>query len=176
MKTLPLFAVLVTALFFCGSGGAAAYTVYVSNEKGNSLTVIDSDTLQVLTTIPVGQRPRGIKVSKDGKQVLICASDDDTVQVLDVASREIVADLPSGPDPELLNIHPSGSPVYIANEDDNLLTVVDLDTTKVLAEVQVGVEPEMAEALREVSGRLGEICSPGSTLLLPEGKGLCPGS
>ena len=122
MKTLQLLPVLGATLLACGSNCADAYTVYVSNEKGNSLTVIDSETLQVLTTIPVGQRPRGIMLTKDGKRVLICASDDDTVQVLDVASREVVADLPSGPDPELLDIHPSGSPVYIANEDDNLLT------------------------------------------------------
>ena len=89
---------------------AAAYTVYVSNEKGNSITVLDSATLEVLQTIPVGQRPRGIKLTKDGKQLLICASDDDTVQVLDVASGEIVGDLPSGPDPEQLNINPLGEP------------------------------------------------------------------
>ncbi len=68
-------------------GRLRAYTVYVSNEKGNSLTVIDSATLQVQETVPVGQRPRGIMLTKDGKQLLICASDDDTVQMLDVATR-----------------------------------------------------------------------------------------
>ena len=61
--------------------------------------MLDSATLEVLETIPVGQRPRGIMLTKDGKHLLICASDDDTVQVLDVDSREIVADLPSGPIP-----------------------------------------------------------------------------
>ena len=124
------------------AGPAAAYTVYVSNEKGNSITVLDSATFEVLKTIPVGQRPRGIMLTKDGKYLLICASDEDSVQVLDVERREIVGELPSGPDPELLNIHPSGSPVYVANEDDNLLTVIDLADKKVLAEVEVGVEPE----------------------------------
>ena len=103
---------------------------------------IDSATLEVMQTIPVGQRPRGIMLTKDGKSLLICASDDDTVQVLDVATGEIVGDLPSGPDPEQLNIHPSGNPVYIANEDDNLLTAIDSTTRKVVAEVPVGVEPE----------------------------------
>ena len=68
------------------AGPAAAYTVYVSNEKGNSITVLDSATLEVLETIPVGQRPRGIMLTKDGKYLLICASDEDTVQVLDVAT------------------------------------------------------------------------------------------
>ena len=138
------FAAAVAAgvgLVFAGTP-THAYTVYVSNEKGNSLTLIDSETLEVLETVPVGQRPRGIILTKDGSKLLICASDDDTVQVLDVASRKIVGELPSGPDPELLDIHPSGSPVYIANEDDNLLTVIDLADEKVLAEVEVGVEPE----------------------------------
>ena len=117
---------------------AAAYTVYISNEKGNSITVMDSTTLEVLQTIPVGQRPRGIMLTNDGKHLLICASDDDTVQVLDVGTREIVGDLPSGPDPELLNLHPAGSPVYVANEDDSLLTVIDLAEKKVLAEINMG--------------------------------------
>ena len=104
------------------SGDAYAYTVYVSNEKDNSITAIDSATLEVLHTYPVGQRPRGIMPTKDGKSLLICASDDDTVQILDLASGQIVGTLPSGPDPEQLNMHPSGSPVYIANEDDSLAT------------------------------------------------------
>ncbi|HAN63246.1 MAG TPA: hypothetical protein DCQ79_05160, partial [Rhizobiales bacterium] len=60
------------------AGPATAYTVYVSNEKGNSITVLDSATLEVKETIPVGQRPRGIILTKDGKYLLICASDDDT--------------------------------------------------------------------------------------------------
>ncbi|ODS03534.1 hypothetical protein AUC71_09215 [Methyloceanibacter marginalis] len=143
MTASRLAAFLIAAAWLGWSAAPAhAYTVYVSNEKGNSLTVIDSETLQVLTTIPVGQRPRGIMLSKDDKTVLICASDSNTVQVLDVGTRQIVAELPSGPDPELLNIHPSGSPIYVANEDDNLLTVIDLNTKEVLAEVEVGVEPE----------------------------------
>jgi len=130
-------AIAAAVALIAGPGPAGAYSVYVSNEKGNSITVLDSATLEVKETIPVGQRPRGIKLTKDDKYLLICASDDDTVQMLDVASREIVGDLPSGPDPELLNIHPSGSPVYVANEDDNLLTAIDLADKKVVAEVEV---------------------------------------
>src|SRR5512134_2619118 len=61
-------AALAAALFMgvvVAAGPAAAYTVYISNEKGNSITVLDSKTLVVLETIPVGQRPRGIMLTKD---------------------------------------------------------------------------------------------------------------
>jgi PQQ-dependent catabolism-associated beta-propeller protein len=135
-------AIAVAGSVSCFAVDALAYTVYVSNEKDNSISVIDGATLEIKKTIPVGQRPRGIILTKDGKSLLICASDDDTVQILDLASDEIVGTLPSGPDPEQLNIHPSGSPVYIANEDDALMTAIDLTQRKVIAEVPVGVEPE----------------------------------
>ena len=57
----------MTSGLICPAGEARAYTVYVSNEKGNSITVLDSATFEVLETIPVGQRPRGIALTKDGQ-------------------------------------------------------------------------------------------------------------
>ena len=48
---------------------ASAYKVYVSNEKDNTVSVIDSATMEVVKTINVGQRPRGITMSPDGKLI-----------------------------------------------------------------------------------------------------------
>lgn len=124
------------------SGSLFASVAYVSNEKDNSLSVIDMDSLEVVETIPVGQRPRGILLSKDHTKLYICASDDDTVQVLDLATRKIVDTLPSGEDPEQFALHPNNRHLYIANEDDAIVTVVDVQTKDVLAQVEVGVEPE----------------------------------
>ncbi|MDQ0323294.1 PQQ-dependent catabolism-associated beta-propeller protein [Pararhizobium capsulatum DSM 1112] len=121
---------------------AAAYMVYVSNEKDNTVTVVDSDTKEVVRTIEVGQRPRGITISHDGKFVYLCASDDDTIEIIDTATHAIVGSLPSGPDPELFVLSPDGTTLYVANEDDNLVTVIDLESKHVKAEVPVGVEPE----------------------------------
>ena len=55
-----------------------ADTIYVSNEKDNTISVIDSLTNKVTNTIKVGQRPRGILLSNDYSKLYICASDDDT--------------------------------------------------------------------------------------------------
>ena len=124
------------------SAPASAYTVFVSNEKGNTVTVIDGTTWEVTTEFDGGQRPRGITISPDGKYLYVCASDDDTVRVYDAKTYEQLHTLPSGPDPELFVLHPSGNPLYIANEDDNIVTVVDVEKKSVLAEIPVGVEPE----------------------------------
>ena len=49
---------------------AAAFIAYVSNEKSNTVSVIDTDKWAVTKTIKVGQRPRGIEFTRDGKFVL----------------------------------------------------------------------------------------------------------
>src|SRR6476659_7004706 len=87
---------------------AEAYKVYVSNEKGNSITVIDSETQAVTATVPVGRRPRGITISKDGKLLYLCASDEDGVEVIDTTTMKVVRTLQSGAEPELFILHPSG--------------------------------------------------------------------
>ena len=120
----------------------AAELAYVSNEKDNTLSVIDMERLEVIDTIEVGKRPRGITLSKDRTQLYICASDSDAVQVMDLRTHEIVNMLPSGEDPEQFALHPNDRHLYIANEDDALVTVVDTETNMVLAQIDVGIEPE----------------------------------
>src|ERR1700742_4875783 len=75
---------------------ASAFTVYISNEKDNTVSVIDSTKLEVVKTVKVGQRPRGIILSKDHRWLLVCASDDNTVQVYDAQTMKFVKSLPSG--------------------------------------------------------------------------------
>jgi len=44
------------------------------------MSVIDLDQMK---TVPMGQRPRGITVTPDGKYVLIACGDDDDIQIFD---------------------------------------------------------------------------------------------
>ena len=121
---------------------ALADEIWVTNEKDDTISVIDIDTLEVVRTIPTGERPRGITFSKDHSVLYICASDSDAVQVMDPETGEILHDLPSGEDPEQFVLHPDNRRLYIANEDDAITTVVDTETRKVIAQIDVGIEPE----------------------------------
>src|SRR6266481_2910133 len=95
---------------------ACAFIAYVSNEKGNTVSVIDTDTWTVTATIKVGQRPRGIEFTRDGKFVMVAVGDDDTIQMIDTASQQVADTLPSGPDPELFVQDKAGKILYVANE------------------------------------------------------------
>ena len=61
---------------------ASAFIAYVSNEKGNTVSVIDTDSWTVTKTIKVGQRPRGIEFTRDGKFVIVAVGDDDSIQII----------------------------------------------------------------------------------------------
>ena len=65
-----------------------AFVAYVSNEKSNTVSVIDTDKWTVMKTIKVGQRPRGIEHTKDGNFVLVAVGDDDTIQMIDTATQK----------------------------------------------------------------------------------------
>src|SRR5260370_42686016 len=97
-----------TAAWLAAATPAAAFIAYVSNEKGNTVSVIDTDNWAVTKTIKVGQRPRGIDFTRDGKFVLVAVGDDDTIHMIDTATREVTATLPSGPDPELFIQYKAG--------------------------------------------------------------------
>ena len=60
------------------SGGAEALPAgelaYVTNEDSQELTVIDTRSDSVVATIPVGTRPRGVRVAPDGKTVFVALS------------------------------------------------------------------------------------------------------
>src|SRR3984957_20152150 len=132
----------LSALWLAAASPAWAYTAYISNEKGNTVSVIDTDKWVVTRTIKVGQRPRGIEFTKDGKFVLVAVGDDDTIEMIDTATQEVADKLPSGPDPELFVQDAAGKTLYVANENDNTVTIIDMEKRARVGDVQVGVEPE----------------------------------
>ena len=62
-RCLPLAVALMVLVGF----DAEARTIFVSNEKGNSISIIDGDSLELIEEIAVGQRPRGHR-ARQGRQ------------------------------------------------------------------------------------------------------------
>jgi YVTN family beta-propeller protein len=153
---------LGAALLLTLSVSAQAGRAYVSNEDGHTVTVIDTDKNEVITTMPVGKRPRGISVSHDGSQVYVALSglpkcppavpDEeceklgrdvkaDGVAVIDTKTLKVTKVFEAGSDPEQFDLGSDGR-LYVANEDVATATVLDTKTGKIIARVKVGEEPE----------------------------------
>ncbi|HUI59016.1 MAG TPA: hypothetical protein VLX90_02265, partial [Steroidobacteraceae bacterium] len=53
---------------------ALADRAYVSNEDDDSISVVDTAGAKVIATVDVGKRPRGLKLSPDGKHLYVAVS------------------------------------------------------------------------------------------------------
>src|SRR5947209_7361231 len=80
-RTLPALAIVICALSpfsihpAIGTElDASAFMVCVSNEKSGDISILDGKSQQVIATIPVGKRPRGIHPGPDGKILYVALS------------------------------------------------------------------------------------------------------
>src|SRR3954447_20890695 len=142
MRMLRMWRVGLLSGLALAAAPAHAFVAYVSNEKSNTVSVIDTDSWTVTKTIKVGQRPRGIDFTRDGKFVMVAVGDDDTIQVIDAKTQAVVDSLPSGPDPELFAQDAAGKVLLGPNQNDNTVPVIGLEKRTPLGDLQVGVEPE----------------------------------
>ncbi len=123
---------------------------FVSNERDGTVTVIDTKTDRVVSTINVGARARGIRTSPDGKIVYVALSFSsqqtpgtiNKVAAIDAGIGKVVAQYDAGTDPEQFAISADGRRLFISNEDVGTASIVDTQSGKILSTVIVGIEPE----------------------------------
>src|SRR5271154_2446855 len=124
----------------------SAPRIYVTNEVGGDLTVIDSGNYNVLATIPLGKRPRGIHASPDHRTIYVALSGSppagpgvdestlpppdknaDGIGVFDVAQNKLLRVIKGGSDPENFDVSLDGKTLFVSNEDAAGLSFVDID-------------------------------------------------
>ena len=136
-------AVAVTSPVGTSPAGSRAY---VSNEDGESVTVLDALKGEVIANVPVGKRPRGLKLSRDGSLLYVAVSglpkcppsvpdaecaklkhdlQADGIATLDTATLKLRGLLKSGSDPEQFDLSPDDKRLYVSNEDAKQATVLD---------------------------------------------------
>jgi len=136
-------------------------TIYVSNEVSGDLSIIAASDLTATATIPLGKRPRGLRLSPDGRTLYVALSGSpiggpnvdesklppadkaaDGIGVVDVASRRLVRILRGVSDPEQLAVSADGRTLFVASEDGGELVVLAATDGAVRARIPVGAEPE----------------------------------
>jgi YVTN family beta-propeller protein len=138
--------------------------VYVTNERSGDMTVIDVATRRAIKTIPLGKRPRGVRVSPDHSTLYVALSGSpiappgidestlpppdraaDGVGVVDIRELRLLRVIAAGSDPEQLAIANDGRWLFVANEDAAQASVVNVSDGKLVASVKTGGEPEGVE-------------------------------
>jgi YVTN family beta-propeller protein len=89
---------------------------YISNESSGTITVVDTHTYQVLSTIPLGGQPSYIAQGPDGN-FWVTNRSSNTVSVIDPNTDTVVKTLAVGHEPIGITFDPDRGVAYIANRD-----------------------------------------------------------
>jgi gliding motility-associated-like protein len=107
---------------------------YVSNSGGsNYVSVINTVTQSVVTTIPVGIHPFGVVVSPDGTRVYITNGDAGTVSVINTITNQVVSTITVGESPRSIAISPDGESIYVVNYGSGTVSVISTATNTISA-------------------------------------------
>ncbi len=128
---------LLTAAFTCSSLHAQS-VAYVANSGSNNVSVIDTGSNMVTTTISVGHGPSGVVLSPDGTRAYVTNTNDGTVSVINTGTNAVMAPpISVGGAPLFPGITPDGKTLYVPDFIGNVF-VVNTTTNTVTTTISVG--------------------------------------
>ncbi len=96
--------------------------IYVANNLGNSVSVIDTGTNAVTTTTVVGLAPLGVAISPDSSYAYVANSSDKSISIINVSTDTVETTVSVGTTPAGVAISPDGTRGYVANSADGTLS------------------------------------------------------
>ncbi len=159
----------VLGLLTAGASGADRHDrVYVSDEVGDEVLVVDLAQHQTIARIAAGRRPRGIHLSPDGKMLYVAVSGSpiagpgvdesklppadrhaDGIAVIDTQTLRVLRVLVAGADPETFAVSGDGETLYVSNEDSSQVSAIDVTGRKPSRSGTVGDQPEGVAVSRD---------------------------
>jgi YVTN family beta-propeller protein len=114
----------------------------LSTSPGKIL-VLDASSLEEIEEIPVGDAPREITFSSDGRFAFVANGESNDVSVIDPATRRVVGEIAVGEGP--VGAWPGGDGfMYVDNEGSRTISAVDEASHEVVRTYALGFTPGFA--------------------------------
>ncbi len=101
-------------------------SAFVTNLGDNTVSVIDTETDSVITTVSVGSYPRGLAVTPDGSRAYVANSSDNTISVINTSSNSVVTTISGVSGPLAVAVSPDGKRAYVSTWSQSV-AVLDID-------------------------------------------------
>src|SRR4029453_10473194 len=127
----PKWSVLVLAAVLIGGSALGQERVFVTDGGGDTLLILDTTSMPMITPIQVGQLPSGVAVRPDGAFAYVANSFSGKVSIINTALESEMGTVPSmmtmaGPD--AVAVTPNGAQAYVTNRIANSVWVINLNT------------------------------------------------
>ena len=111
-----------------------------ADRDSNAVSIIDTQANKRLASIPVGKRPFGITIDKDGKRAYTANVASNDVTVIDIAARKVIGSVPVGARPYAVAL--ARGKAFVTDQSASTVSVFDLATLKPIKKLKVGEYPE----------------------------------
>jgi YVTN family beta-propeller protein len=122
--------------------------VWAGNRAEDTISVIDTQSLEVVKRIPSPGFPYRVQFTPDGTRALIPHANASSLVVADVKTQTIAKSIPLGmtkvdkPSTAGVFPHPDNRHAFVTVRNDNSMLVLDLTTGQTLARVEVQDSPD----------------------------------
>lgn len=115
--------------------------LYVVNNVGQSVAVVDTERAVPPYTTRLGRNPRNARYVQDVGKLYVSVSGENAVAVLDRRGERVLRQIPVGKKPRSLSYHASTKRLFVVNQDSNSMSVIDVTTDEVVATIAVAKAP-----------------------------------
>jgi YVTN family beta-propeller protein len=118
--------------------------VWVGNRAEDSVSIIDTRTLEIVETVKAEGFPIRLKFAQEGAVALVSCATGGTVRVFDAASRKELGaiDMETGSAPIGILVAPDQRHAFVANTRANTVAVIDTKEMKRVAIIEAGATPD----------------------------------
>jgi YVTN family beta-propeller protein len=119
---------------------SATNKVYVSNLKGNAVSVIDGATNQVIATIAVGADPAGVRINSTANLLYVANNLGGTISVIDTTSNTVTNTfpLPNAAAPIVVALDPITNRLFVTDAVFQSVYVLDASSGALLTTITGG--------------------------------------
>jgi YVTN family beta-propeller protein len=115
--------------------------LYVANDLGESLAIVDTATGTVASTTPVAHNPYTVALSRDGTKTYVSNWGGNTVSVVNATTGAPRGQVTVGTHPSALAVNPVSGELYVANSDGDSVSVVDTASGAVTKTIDLAPYP-----------------------------------
>jgi YVTN family beta-propeller protein len=115
--------------------------LFATNLASGRLSVIDTDALETIATIPTGSRCHVVTLTNDNRQAWVANIGEDNISIVDAATYRILGTISVGKGPTGLAFSRDGRFAYVSNQGDKTIAVIDTAAHQVIKTIPVGNNP-----------------------------------
>lgn len=112
-----------------------------SNDGSGHLVIVDSQTDEKQTSIPVEGKVYNVAMRPNGSELYATSYENNKIFIVDLKENKVVKTLESKDEPLAIAFHPDGTKAYVTHIASNYISVIDTDKKEIETTIEVEKQP-----------------------------------